>query len=83
MELVIFIFMMLCIVFIFMNKFIGIVFLISCFNILFLLFGVVLNKKYEYLTTLGAVELTISIMSLIYSILVIFCNVNIINVLFK
>ena len=82
MDLLVFIFMALCIVFAFMNKYIGIVFLISLFNVLFLLFRVVLNKN-QHLTTIGATELTVSIMSLIYSVLAIFCNINIISILFK
>lgn len=82
MDLLTFIFMILCIVFAFMNKYIGIVFLMSLFNVLFLMFRVVLNKK-QHLTTMGAIELTVSIMSLIYSVLAIFCNINIISILFK
>ena len=76
MDLLTFIFMILCIVFTFMNKYIGIVFLMSLFNVLFLMFRVVLNKN-QHLTTMGAIELTVSIMSLIYSVLAIFCNINI------
>ena len=79
MDLLVFIFMALCIVFAFMNKYIGIVFLISLFNVLFLLFRVVLNKS-QHLTTTGATELTVSIMALVYSILAIFCNINIISI---
>ena len=82
MDLLVFIFMALCIVFAFMNKYIGIVFLISLFNVLFLLFRVVLNKN-QHLTTTGATELTVSIMALVYSILAIFCNINIISILFR
>lgn len=82
MDLLTFIFMILCIVFTFMNKYIGIVFLMSLFNVLFLMFRVVLNKN-QYLTTMGAIELTVSIMLLIYSVLAIFCNINIISILFK
>ena len=82
MDLLVFIFMALCIVFAFMNKYIGIVFLISLFNVLFLLFRVVLNKN-QHLTTIGATELTVSIMALVYSILAIFCNINIISILFR
>ena len=82
MDLLVFIFMALCIIFAFMNKYIGIVFLISLFNVLFLLFRVVLNKN-QHLTTTGATELTVSIMALVYSILAIFCNINIISILFR
>ena len=82
MDLLTFIFMILCIVFTFMNKYIGVVFLMSLFNVLFLMFRVVLNKN-QHLTTMGAIELTVSIMSLIYSVLAIFCNINIISILFK
>lgn len=82
MDLLTFIFMVLCIVFTFMNKYIGVVFLMSLFNVLFLMFRVVLNKN-QHITTMGAIELTVSIMSLIYSVLVIFCNINIISILFK
>ena len=82
MDLLTFIFMVLCIVFTFMNKYIGVVFLMSLFNVLFLMFRVVLNKN-QHLTTMGAIELTVSIMSLIYSVLAIFCNKNIISILFK
>ena len=82
MDLLTFIFMVLCIVFAFMNKYIGAVFLMSLFNVLFLMFRVVLNKN-QHLTTMGAIELTVSIMALIYSILAVFCNINIISILFK
>ena len=82
MDLLTFIFMVLCIVFTFMNKYIGVVFLMSLFNVLFLMFRVVLNKN-QHITTMGAIELTVSIMSLIYSVLDIFCNINIISILFK
>lgn len=82
MDLLTFIFMVLCIVFTFMNKYIGVVFLMSLFNVLFLMFRVVLNKN-QHITTMGAIELTVSIMSLIYSVLTIFCNINIISILFK
>ena len=82
MDLLVFIFMALCIVFAFMNKYIGIVFLISLFNVLFLLFRVVLNKN-QHLTTIGATELTVSIMALVYSILTVFYNINIISILFR
>ena len=82
MDLLTFIFMILCIVFTFMNKYIDVVFLISLFNVLFLMFRVVLNKN-QHITTMGAIELTVSIMSLIYSVLAIFCNINIISILFK
>lgn len=82
MDLLTFIFMVLCIVFTFMNKYIGVVFLMSLFNVLFLMFRVVLNKN-QHLTTMGAIELTVSIMALVYSILAVFCNINIISILFK
>lgn len=82
MDLLTFIFMVLCIVFAFMNKYIGVVFLMSLFNVLFLMFRVVLNKN-QHLTTMGAIELTVSIMALVYSILAVFCNINIISILFK
>ena len=82
MDLLTFIFMVLCIVFTFMNKYIGVVFLMSLFNVLFLMFRVVLNKN-QHLTTIGAIELTVSIMALVYSIFAIFCNINIISILFK
>lgn len=82
MDLLTFIFMVFCIVFVFMNKYIGVVFLISLFNVLFLMFKVVLNKN-QHLTTMGAIELTVSIMALVYSILTVFCNINIISILFK
>lgn len=82
MDLLTFIFMVLCIVFAFMNKYIGVVFLMSLFNVLFLMFRVVLNKN-QHLTTMGAIELTVSIMALVYSILTVFCNINIISILFK
>ena len=82
MDLLVFIFMALCIVFAFMNKYIVVVFLISLFNVLFLLFRVVLNKN-QHLTTIGATELTVSIMALVYSILTVFYNINIISILFR
>lgn len=82
MDLLTFIFMVFCIVFAFMNKYIGVVFLMSLFNVLFLMFRVVLNKN-QHLTTMGAIELTVSIMALVYSILTVFCNINIISILFK
>lgn len=82
MDLLTFIFMVLCIAFTFMNKYIGVVFLMSLFNVLFLMFRVVLNKN-QHLTTMGAIELTVSIMALVYSILTVFCNINIISILFK
>lgn len=82
MDLLTFIFMVLCIAFTFMNKYIGVVFLMSLFNVLFLMFRVVLNKN-QHLTTMGAIELTVSIMALVYSILAVFCNINIISILFK
>lgn len=82
MDLLTFIFMVLCIVFTFMNKYIGIVFLMSLFNVLFLMFIVILNKN-QHLTTMGVIELTVSIMALVYSILTVFCNINIISILFK
>ena len=82
MDLLTFIFMVLCIVFTFMNKYIGVVFLMSLFNVLFLMFRVVLNKN-QHITTMGAIELSVSIIFLIYSVLAIFCNINIISILFK
>ena len=82
MDLLTFIFMVLCIAFTFMNKYIGVVFLMSLFNVLFLMFRVVLNKN-QHLITMGAIELTVSIMALVYSILTVFCNINIISILFK
>ena len=74
--------MVLSIVFICMNKFTGAIFIMSLFSILFLMFKVVLNKD-QKLTTIGAIELTVSIMTLVYSILAVFCNINIISILFK
>ena len=82
MDFLTFIFMVLSIVFIYMNKFTGAIFIMSLFNILFLMFKVVLNKD-QKLTTIGAIELTVSIMTLLHSILIIFYNTNILSILFK
>ena len=65
-----------------MNKFTGAIFIMSLFSILFLMFKVVLNKD-QKLTTIGAIELTVSIMTLLHSILIIFYNTNILSILFK
>ena len=82
MDLLTFIFVVFCIAFTFMNKYIGVIFLMSLFNVLFLMFRVVLNKN-QHLTTIGAIELTVSIMTSVYSIFAIFCNINMISILFK
>ena len=82
MGLFTFVFAILCIVFTIINKYISIVFLMALFNVLFLLFTVILNKEH-YLTPIGIFELTVSIIALIYSILNIFYNINIISILFK
>lgn len=82
MDFLTFIFMVLSIVFICMNKFTGAIFIMSLFSILFLMFKVVLNKD-QKLTTIGAIELTLSIMTLLHSILIIFYNTNILSILFK
>ena len=82
MDFLTFIFMVLSIVFICMNKFTGAIFIMSLFSILFLMFKVVLNKD-QKLTTIGAIELTVSIMTLLHSILIIFYNINILSILFK
>ena len=82
MDFLTFIFTVLSIVFICMNKFTGAIFIMSLFSILFLMFKVVLNKD-QKLTTIGAIELTLSIMTLLHSILIIFYNTNILSILFK
>lgn len=82
MDFLTFIFMVLSITFICMNKFTGAIFIMSLFSILFLMFKVVLNKD-QKLTTIGAIELTVSIMTLLHSILIIFYNTNILSILFK
>ena len=82
MDFLTFIFMVLSIAFICMNKFTGAIFIMSLFSILFLMFKVVLNKD-QKLTTIGAIELTVSIMTLLHSILIIFYNINILSILFK